>query len=91
MKNIIAAVAFATLIASPASAQSYDPSVGSGNITHARAPTLQLKLQGASAAYAEAPNGGRALIHSSATRNGGGAADANLRFQLNREALQGRW
>jgi hypothetical protein len=91
MKNIIAAVAFATLIASPAFAQSYDPSVGSGNIARAQAPALQLKLHGDNAAYAQVPNGGRALVHSSASRNGAGAADANLRFQLNREALQGRW
>jgi opacity protein-like surface antigen len=32
MKKLLAAVALATLIASPAFAQSFDPSVGSGNI-----------------------------------------------------------
>jgi hypothetical protein len=32
MTKIIAAVAIATVIASPAFAQAYDPSVGSGNI-----------------------------------------------------------
>jgi len=32
MKMLVAAVAFATLVASPALAQSYDPHVGSGNI-----------------------------------------------------------
>jgi hypothetical protein len=32
MKKLIAAVALATVIAAPALAQSYDPSVGSGNI-----------------------------------------------------------
>jgi hypothetical protein len=33
MKTFIAAVALATLVASPAFAQSYDPDLGSGNIT----------------------------------------------------------
>jgi hypothetical protein len=32
MKTLIAAVALATALAAPAMAQSYDPSVGSGNI-----------------------------------------------------------
>jgi hypothetical protein len=32
MRKIVAAVAFAAVIASPAFAQSFDPSVGSGNI-----------------------------------------------------------
>jgi len=32
MKKLVAAVALATIIASPAFAQSFDPSVGSGNI-----------------------------------------------------------
>lgn len=92
MKNIIAAVAFATLIASPAFAQSYDPSVGSGNIApRAQASTLHLNLhRGAHAAYAQVPNGGAAIAHFSA-RNGASDPDANLRFQLNRESLQGRW
>ena len=31
MKMLVAAVAFATLVASPAFAQSYDPDIGSGN------------------------------------------------------------
>ncbi len=32
MKNLIAAVALATVVVSPAFAQSYDPSIGSGNL-----------------------------------------------------------
>jgi hypothetical protein len=50
MKTIIAAAGLATLIAFPAFAQSYDPSVGSGNIApraQAQVPTLQMRLQGA--------------------------------------------
>jgi hypothetical protein len=34
MNKLIAAVSFATVIAAPAFAQSFDPSVGSGNIAH---------------------------------------------------------
>ena len=33
MKMLVAAAALATLVASPAFAQSYDPDLGSGNIT----------------------------------------------------------
>ena len=32
MKKLLAAVAFATVVAAPAFAQSFDPSVGSGNL-----------------------------------------------------------
>ena len=92
MKNIIIpAVGFATVIASPAFAQSYDPSVGSGNIApQAQTSTLHLNLhRGAHAAYAQVPNGA-AIVHFSG-RHGASDTDANLRFQLNRESLQGRW
>jgi len=47
MSKLVYAVAFAGLVASPAFAQSYDPSVGSGNI----AP--QVKSDPALAAYAQ--------------------------------------
>jgi hypothetical protein len=92
MKKIIAVVAFATLIASPAFAQSYDPSVGSGNIApQAQASTLHLNLHhGPHAAYAQVPNGGAAIVHFSG-RHGTSDPPANLRFQLHRESLQGRW
>jgi hypothetical protein len=46
MSKLVAVVAFATVIPSPAFAQSFDPSVGSGNI----AP--QLVEDGALGAYA---------------------------------------
>jgi hypothetical protein len=46
MSKLVAVVAFATVIASPAFAQSFDPSVGSGNI----AP--QIVEDGALGAYA---------------------------------------
>jgi len=42
MNKLFAALALATLIASPAFAQSYDPSVGSGNV--AQQPTTDSTL-----------------------------------------------
>jgi hypothetical protein len=47
MNKLFAVVALATVIASPAFAQSFDPSVGSGNITQ-----QQPSAQGAVGAYA---------------------------------------
>jgi len=41
MKTLIAAVAVATVVASPVLAQSYDPSVGSGNLNSAPYRTNQ--------------------------------------------------
>ena len=49
MTKFIAAVAFAAVIASPAFAQSYDPSVGSGNIA------AQVTVNPALGAYAQHP------------------------------------
>jgi len=80
------------LIASPAFAQSYDPSVGSGNIApqvQVQAPTLQMELNGAQGAYAQVQDGGAAVIQFSG--KGATDPDANIRFQLNRETLEGRW
>ena len=58
MHKSILAVAFATVLVAPASAQSFDPSVGSGNI--ARQVTGDNPL----AAHAEhAPKGRRAATH----------------------------
>ena len=58
MKMLIAAVALATLVASPALAQSYDPDVGSGNVAppadaanYLRAPVYQ----GNYGAFAQVP------------------------------------
>jgi len=45
MSKLIAAVALATLVAFPAFAQSYDPSVGSGNVNagpYRKGQTVQL-------------------------------------------------
>ena len=47
MNKLIAAVAFATVVAAPAFAQSFDPSVGSGNIAR------QVTGEDALSAYAQ--------------------------------------
>jgi hypothetical protein len=49
MKTLIAAVALATLVASPTFAQSWDPDVGTGNIV--------------AAPYGQTPDGGNVFQH----------------------------
>jgi len=88
MKKAIAALALATAtaVASPAFAQSYDPSVGTGNIApQVRVPQVKLD-KGARGAYAQ-------VRHGAAGGFTGGVTDPdqNIRFQLNRESEQGRW
>lgn len=101
MNKLIAAMAFATLIASPAFAQSYDPDLGSGNIVRvpqmvAPAPRLRLDLgaraafMGARGAFAQV-SGGAPAIYSPYRSGVASDPDPNIRFQLNRESLQGRW
>jgi hypothetical protein len=91
MKRFIIATALAAAIASPAFAQSYDPSVGSGNIAPkvvAQAP--QLKLYNALGAYAQV-GGDRVIVEAPRGLGSFADPDANIGFQLNREAEQGRW
>jgi hypothetical protein len=54
MKMFAVAAVLATLVASPAFAQSYDPDIGSGNI----APNASIPSQGGFGAYAWAPGYG---------------------------------
>jgi len=92
MKKLIIATALAAAIASPAFAQSYDPSVGSGNIApRVTAQASHLKLHNALGAYAQVPGGDRVIVEWPRGLNGFADPDANIRFQLNREAEQGRW
>ena len=91
MKKIIAAAALATALAGPAFAQSYDPDLGSGNIAaQVTVPAPRLRLD-AGSAYAQVPYGApvvkRFVGHTGAATD----PDPNIRFQLNRESLQGRW
>jgi len=59
MSRIVAALAIATAFASPALAQSYDPSVGTGNIV--RQPYQNSAPVPASDAYAQSPRSPRAF------------------------------
>jgi hypothetical protein len=96
--------------ATPSLAQSYDPSVGTGNIVPFYGQTAPLPdMHGATNDYAHFvprgvrsarkldPRGGLGPSTSfwNAYNDAGGVArtdpDPNIRFQLNRESLQGRW
>ena len=103
---VTACLALAT---APAAAQSYDPSIGTGNIAPVYATTGQPSMNaGARGAYAQYRGGalparnrvGRVLLQVPAARAfnaadpgdiAGGDPDPNIRFQLHRESLQGRW
>jgi hypothetical protein len=95
MKKILAALAVATALGSPAAAQSYDPSVGSGNIApQASAPQLRLHNRfyvphRAQEAYAQVPHAGR--VAPFVGRRGYTDPDPSIRSQLYRESLRGRW
>jgi hypothetical protein len=93
MRTTLAAVALATIIASPAFAQSYDPDLGSGNIAaQVTAPALRsTPYVGAHGAYAQVPHRGPVAGHSFNRNRGAFDPDPNIRFQLNRESEQGRW
>ena len=92
MRKIIVAAALATAIASPAFAQSYDPDLGSGNITGQRnAQALHLNLgAGAQGAYARVGDGAPVVRRSFDGNTVGTDPDQNIQFQLNRESQQGR-
>jgi hypothetical protein len=88
MKMYVAAAALATLIASPAAAQSYSSSVGSGNIAHpvsAPAPRIEQRVV---SPRSTARQGRLYLYNGEAVRN---VRDPNLEFQLHRESQQGEW
>ena len=98
MKKILLATAAAfQLITSPVAAQSYDPSIGTGNLNSAPyvlppASPLQLRMGlpgNPYSARAQVPGASAPMI-----RPGSGLRidpDPNIQFQLNRESLQGRW
>jgi opacity protein-like surface antigen len=103
MKKIFAAAAVAVAIASPAMAQSYDPSVGSGNIARnpyrndltnphqGRAPGWTTPYD----AYAQSPvsgNGNGSPYAGGVIRRGGvGSPHPNYWYERNREEFTGRW
>ena len=91
MKKLIIGAAFATLLASPAFAQAYDPNVGSGNIVP---PPAEFAPVANSFAYAPAHTqrlyGARTqAIAPDVVQDGqylGQDPDANVRLQLRRDA-----
>jgi hypothetical protein len=92
MKTLITAAAFATVLAFPAFAQSYDPDLGSGNI----APPAYTQAPGSAYdAFARVPDHVPAAgaNHGIVMPDGAVATDpnSNIRFQLNREAEEGEW
>ena len=84
MKKLITAAALATVLVSPALAQSYHPDIGSGNIVpspYAQAPRV-------------APHAAFARVNRGVVMPDGAVAqdpDRNIRFELNREAEEGEW
>ena len=97
MKYILL-VATALVVASPAFAQSYDPSVGSGNIAHTQSAPQPLYRgpDGAFARVAPGPSRRRAPNAAFQAPNSpvfdeyghyvGADPDPNVRFQLHRDA-----
>jgi hypothetical protein len=90
--NTKMAIAAALVLASVsgAAAQSYDPSVGSGNIVpspYQRQELLTDANRGARGAYARVPNGADDLIR----RGGVSNPDANYWYERNRAEFTGRW
>ena len=102
MKKFITVAALATVLASPAFAQSYDPDLGSGNIApnysaepgynpdHAAFARVHPRVTRHSAgvdAFARVNEGGVVMPDGAVARD----PDPNIQFQLNREAEQGEW
>ena len=88
MKKLITAAAFATVLVSPALAQSYDPDVGSGNIV----PPAYAHAAPRAAHHSSL--GAFARVNPGVVEPDGNVArdpDPNIQFQLNREAEEGEW
>ena len=106
LKTILLVAGLALVTATPSLAQSYDPSIGTGNIVpyYGQAPALDAAQnayawivprgsRGARGAYARV---GPTESPSWSVDSGQGNAvradpDPNIEFQLHRESLQGRW
>jgi hypothetical protein len=89
--NTKMAIAAALVVASisGASAQSYDPSVGSGNIAPSyHQVTPSQAGRGALGAYARVPRVGSDRV---IRRGGGGNPPPNYWYERNREEFRGRW
>jgi hypothetical protein len=111
LKTILLGAGLAVATATPSLAQSYDASIGTGNIVPFYGQTAQSGVtQGAGNAYARIlPRSARGARNAYARIVPGATAsqswnlyneqgnvfgtdpDPNIRFQLHRESLQGRW
>ena len=97
MKRLATALALATLVASPAFAQSYDPDVGSGNIAPSYGQTAKSSVnRDARSAFARVLPGATMSQSQNAVHDEQGNAvgtdpDPNIRFQLHRESEEGEW
>jgi hypothetical protein len=97
MNKLIAAVALATVVASPAFAQSYDPSVGSGNLNSAPFNSGQSFQWGTPYnARAQAPQLGKGTgMRAQTPRVGKGHRSPYAQYDINGnlidENMPGRW
>jgi hypothetical protein len=99
MNKFIAAVALATLVATPALAQSYDPDLGTGNI--APAPYAAAQTTDGFQAMAQAPRHYAPARESSALKSDvvrdsqgnvvGADPDINIRSELQRDNRDTEW
>ncbi len=99
MKKLLTIMAVLTVVATPALAQSYDPSIGSGNVVANPAAVghqtaASAVHQDARSAFARVLPGASQSPSAAYDEQGnlvGTDPDPNIRFQLNREAEQGEW
>src|SRR5215216_4011098 len=97
MNKIVAALALTTVLASPAFAQSYDPSVGSGNLNsvpyHAAPPSQGSTPSDAHAQVPQGTTGQRARAPTPLFRNGHRSPDAQYDAEGNLidQNMPGRW
>ena len=98
MNKFIAAVALASLVATPALAQSYDPDIGTGNIApapYAAAQTTEGFQAMAQAPRHYAPARGSSALQSDVVRDSQGVVgadpDINIRSELQRDNRDTEW
>jgi hypothetical protein len=105
LKAMLASTCLALATATPSTAQSYDSSVGTGNIVPFYGQAAQAgAAEGARKAFARVVRPGARQARNAYARSflempafdepGDGFGtdpDPNIRFQLHRESLQGRW
>lgn len=87
MKMLIAAVALATLVASPAFAQSYDPDLGTGNIVSWSDSTVSTRNvpQSGHDAFARVRGGAATAAYGSVTPFGAAAQNGRVQAGVARE------